>query len=64
MFRTLMTHLYVILMALLVVTAGNIIADRYGAAIASSIERMFGQADSGLQQMEESVKDWNRKMLD
>lgn len=64
MVRVIFTHLYVIVMALWVITAGNIIADRYGDDIANGINGLLSSADSGVNEMQESVKDWNKNMLD
>jgi hypothetical protein len=59
-----MTHLYVIVMAIFVITTGNIIADRYGDSIINTIQSWMGSADNGLDEMKSSVKDWNKNMLD
>lgn len=64
MVRVIFTHVYVIVMALLIVTAGNIIADRYGDDIVNGINSLLSSADSEMTEMQESVKDWNKNMLD
>ncbi len=64
MLRVIFTHLYVILMAIIVITTSNILANRYGDDIVNSIKNMVSTADSGVNEMQENVKDWNKKMLD
>lgn len=64
MLRVIFTHLYVIVMAIIVITTSNILANRYGDDIVNSLKNMVSTADSGVNEMQESVKDWNRNMLD
>jgi len=64
MVRVIFTHVYVIVMALLIIVAGNIIADRYGDDIVNGIDNLLSSADTGMTEMQESVRDWNKNMLD
>lgn len=64
MVRVIFTHVYVIVMALLIIVAGNIIADRYGDDIVNGIDNLLSSADTGMTGMQESVRDWNKNMLD
>lgn len=64
MLRVIFTHLYVILMAIIVITTSNILASRYGDDIVNSLKNMVSTADSGVNEMQENVKDWNKNMLD
>ncbi|MEC9314909.1 MAG: hypothetical protein VYB22_08485 [Pseudomonadota bacterium] len=64
MLRVIFTHLYVIVMAIIVITTSNILANRYGDDIVNSLKNMVSTADSGVNEMQESVKDWNKHMLD
>jgi uncharacterized membrane protein (DUF106 family) len=64
MLRVIFTHLYVIVMAIIVITTSNILANRYGDDIVNSLKNMVSTADSGVNEMQESVKDWNKNMLD
>jgi hypothetical protein len=64
MVRVIFTHLYVIIVAILVVTAGNIIADQYGASITKSLSSMVNQVDHKMNNVEETVTDWNKKILE
>lgn len=64
MFRVILTHLYVIFMAIFVVMTGNILASRYGDDIVGSIKSLINSADSEMSEMQDSVKDWNKKVLD
>ncbi len=64
MLRVIFTHFYVIVMAIIVITTSNILANRYGDDIVNSLKNMVSTADSGVNEMQESVKDWNKNMLD
>lgn len=64
MVRVIFAHIYVIVMALFIVTAGNIIAARYGDDIVTGLKSLVYSADSEITEMQESVKDWNKNMLD
>ncbi|MBD3633807.1 MAG: hypothetical protein HUJ23_02745 [Methylophaga sp.] len=64
MLRVIFTHLYVIVMAIIVITTSNILANRYGDDIVNSLKNMVSTADSGVNEMQQSVKDWNKNMLD
>jgi len=64
MARVIFTHLYVIIMATVVVMTGNILADRYGDDIVSGLHGMVQSTDDGMAEMKNSVKDWNKHMLD
>jgi hypothetical protein len=64
MLRVIFTHLYVIIVAILVVTAGNIIADQYGARITKSLSSMVNKVDHSMNNVEETVTDWNKKILE
>ena len=64
MAKLILTHLYVIMMAIFVVMAGNILADQYGTAISSTISGVVSNADSAIDEVEQSVVDWNKKILD
>jgi hypothetical protein len=64
MLRVIFTHLYVIIVAILVVTAGNIIADQYGASITKSLSSMVNTVDHKMNNVEETVTDWNKKILE
>ena len=64
MARVIFTHLYVIIVAIFVVTAGNILADQYGASITKSLSKMVNTVDHRMNNVEETVTDWNKKILD
>jgi len=64
MARVIFTHLYVIIVAILVVTAGNIIADQYGKTITKSLSDMVNRVDHNMNNVEETVTDWNKKILE
>jgi uncharacterized membrane protein len=64
MVRVIFTHLYVIVMAIIVITTGNILATRYGDSIINGLNGMVSSADNEITEMQDSVKDWNKKMLD
>ena len=64
MWRTILAHIYVIVMATLVVMAGNILADRYGDRIAGFVSGVGSKASQEKAQIQKDVKDWNKKMLD
>jgi hypothetical protein len=48
----------------MVVTAGNILADQYGASITKSLSDMVNTVDHKMNNVEETVTDWNKKILD
>jgi len=64
MARVIFTHLYVIVVATLVVMTGNILADRYGETITQSLSSMVNSVDHKMNNVEETVTDWNKKILD
>lgn len=64
MVRVIVTHLYVIVMAIIVITTSNIIASRYGDDIVNGLKSLVSSADNEVSEMQESVKDWNKNMLD
>jgi hypothetical protein len=64
MLRVIFTHLYVIIVAILMVSAGNIIADQYGASITKLLSDMVNTVDHKINNVEETVTDWNKKILD
>lgn len=64
MVRVIFTHLYVILMAIIVITTSNILASRYGDSIVNGLNSLVLSADSEITEMQDSVKDWNKNMLD
>lgn len=64
MWRTILAHVYVIVMATIVVMAGNILADRYSDAITAFVGGIGSKASQEKAHLEQGVKDWNKKMLD
>lgn len=64
MARVIFTHLYVIVVATLVVMTGNILADQYGPTITKSLSDMLSSVDHSVNNVEETVTDWNKKILD
>lgn len=64
MVRVIFTHLYVIMMAIFVIMTANILSDRYGDDIVTGLNNLVSTADNEMSEMQESVKDWNKNMLD
>lgn len=64
MWRTILAHVYVIVMATIVVMAGNILADRFGDDIVRAVSGVGAKASAEKTELEQSVKDWNKKVLD
>lgn len=64
MWRTVLAHVYVIVMATIVVVAGNILADRFGDDIVRAVSGVGAKASAEKTELEQSVKDWNKKVLD
>jgi|GEM_PF-1051945 len=64
MVRVIFTHIYVIIVAIFVVTAGNIIANQYGVNITRSLSNMVNTVDHRMNNVEATVTDWNKKILD
>ncbi|WP_438970121.1 hypothetical protein [Methylophaga sp.] len=64
MVRVLFTHLYVIVMAIFVIMTANILSDRYGDDIVSGLNSLISSADNEINDVQNSVKDWNKNMLD
>lgn len=64
MVRVIFTHIYVIVMAVLVIMTANILSDRYGDDIVTGLKNLVSSADSEITEMQEGVKDWNKNMLD
>ena len=64
MWRTILAHVYVIVMATMVVMVGNILADRFGDDIVRAVLGVGAKASAEKTELEQSVKDWNKKVLD
>lgn len=64
MMKIIFTHVYVIVMAIFIVMTGNILADKYGAAIISKISNLSASVDRDVGDMQRSVKSWNKNLLD
>lgn len=64
MVRVFFTHVYVIVMAIIVVMTGNILANRFGDDIVNSLSSLVSSADDSVTDMQEKVKDWNKNVLD
>ena len=64
MWRTILAHVYVIIMATIVVMAGNILADKFGDDIVDFFSDLGTQAAQEKANIEHGVKDWNNNMLD
>jgi ubiquinone biosynthesis protein UbiJ len=63
MARVIFTHLYVIIVATLVVMTGNILADQYGPSIKKTMSDIVYSVDHSVNNVEETVTDWNKKIL-
>lgn len=64
MWRTILAHIYVILMATIVVMTGNILADKFGDDIVNFVSGLGSQAVQEKANIEQGVKDWNKSILD
>jgi hypothetical protein len=51
-------------MAIIVITTSNILATRYGDSIVNGLNNLVSSADNEITEMQDSVKDWNKNMLD
>ena len=64
MWRTILAHVYVLVMATMVVMVGNTLADRFGDDIVRAVTGVGAKASAEKTELEQSVKDWNKKVLD
>jgi uncharacterized membrane protein len=64
MLRVVLFHLYVALMALLVLTASQVIADHYGSRILGAFTGTVSDVNHDVSNMKNKVKNWNKNMLD
>ena len=64
MAKVIFTHLYVIFVAIFVVTTANILADQYGANITRTLSSMAKTVDQQMNNVETTVSDWNKHVLD
>lgn len=64
MFRVIFTHLYVILMAIVVITTSNILAAQYGEEIVSRLNELLSTTEAEVSGIQSSTRDWNKKALD
>ena len=64
MVKVMFTHLYVIIMAIFVVTVGNVLADQYGPTVSAKISSVVHRADSEIKDVQKGVTDWNTKILE
>lgn len=63
MLKLLLTHVYVIVMAFIIMTAANIVAAQYGEKISSAIHSLVGGTDQQIEQMHDKVKNWNKDIV-
>ena len=63
MLRLFLTHVYVILMAFIIITAANIVAAQYGEKIVSSIHGLVSGTDQKVEQIHDKVKNWNKDIM-
>ncbi len=64
MWPTILAHMYLIIMATMVVMTGNILAQQYGEEIVEFVIGISSQASQERAQLEQGVKDWNKKILE
>jgi len=57
-------HLYIIVMVIFCVMMGNILADQYGPAITATISELVNGTDRKLNNVQQSVDDWNKNILE
>jgi uncharacterized protein YacL len=62
--KVVFTHFYVIVVAIFVLTTSQIIADHYGRDIISFFTGTSNSVERELNDVKETVKDWNKKILD
>lgn len=64
MLRVILFHLYVAIMAVIVITTANILSDRYGQTIINSITGTVDEVNNDVSAVKNKVKDWNKKILE
>ncbi len=64
MMRVVLFHLYVTIMAIFVVTTGTVLADHYGTRIVNTINGTVNSVNEDVSKVKNSVKDWNKKILE
>ena len=64
MFKVIIKHIYIIVVAIFVVMVGNILAEKYGPSISNKISGFTHSADKEVQDVQRTVKDWNKNILD
>lgn len=64
MLRVVLFHCYVALMALLVLTTSQIIAEHYGSRILAVITGTVNEVNQDVSNVKSKVKNWNKNMLD
>ncbi len=64
MFKLIIKHIYIVVMAIFVVMVGNILAEKYGPSISAKISNVTSSADREVQGVQRTVKDWNKNILD
>jgi len=58
------THLYIIVMLIFCVMMGNIMADQYGPVIAQTMAEIVSGTDRKLDDVQQSVEDWNKNIVE
>ena len=64
MMRVILFHLYVAIMAIIVVTTSNIVAEHYGTTILNAINGTVNSVNEDVSKVKNSVRDWNKNILD
>ncbi len=64
MLRVILFHLYVAVMAVIVITTANILSDHYGQTIINSITGTVDEVNNDVSAVKNKVKDWNKKILE
>lgn len=64
MVRVILSHVYVILMAIVVITTSNILAAQYGEDIVTSLKGLLSSTEAEISGIQSSTRDWNKKVLD
>lgn len=57
-------HLYIIVMVIFCVMMGNILADQYGPVITAKISDLVNGTDRKIDNVQQSVEDWNKNILE
>ncbi|OUR70917.1 hypothetical protein A9Q78_11260 [Methylophaga sp. 41_12_T18] len=64
MIKVIIKHLYITVMAIFIVMMGNVLADKYGPRLSAKISSISSSADQDVNDVKNTVNNWNKQILE